>query len=66
MRIFFSIFLLCFIVLLFTLNLMYQNAWVLIAIVSIVIAAILTALYFQQEKLDALEKRLEKLEKTEK
>ena len=65
MRIFFSIFLLCFIVLLFTLNLMYQNAWVLIAIVSIVIAAILTALYFQQEKLDALEKRLEKLEKTE-
>lgn len=65
MRIFFSIFLLCFIVLLFTLNLMYQNAWVLIAIVSIVIAAILTALYFQQEKLDALEKRLEKLEKKE-
>ena len=65
MRIFFSIFLLCFIVLLFTLNLMYQNAWVLIAIVSIVIAAILTALYFQQEKLDALEKRLEKLKKTE-
>ncbi len=65
MRIFFSIFLLCFIVLLFTLNLMYQNAWVLIAIVSIVIAAILTALYFQQEKLEALEKRLEKLEKTE-
>ena len=65
MRIFFSIFLLCFIVLLFTLNLMYQNTWVLIAIVSIVIAAILTALYFQQEKLDALEKRLEKLEKTE-
>ena len=65
MRIFFSIFLLCFIVLLFTLNLMYQNAWVLIAIVSIVIAAILTALYFQQEKLDALEKRLEKLEKAE-
>ena len=65
MRIFFSIFLLCFIVLLFTLNLMHQNAWVLIAIVSIVIAAILTALYFQQEKLDALEKRLEKLKKTE-
>ena len=65
MRIFFSIFLLCFIVLLFTLNIMYQNAWVLIAIVSIVIAAILTALYFQQEKLDALEKRLEKLEKKE-
>ena len=65
MRIFFSIFLLCFIVLLFTLNLMYQNAWVLIAIVSIVIAAILTALYFQQEKLDALEKRLEKLKKAE-
>ena len=65
MRIFFSIFLRCFIVLLFTLNLMYQNAWVLIAIVSIVIAAILTALYFQQEKLDALEKRLEKLEKKE-
>ena len=65
MRILFSIFLLCFIVLLFTLNLMYQNAWVLIAIVSIVIAAILTALYFQQEKLDALEKRLEKLEKAE-
>ena len=65
MRIFFRIFLLCFIVLLFTLNLMYQNAWVLIAIVSIVIAAILTALYFQQEKLEALEKRLEKLEKTE-
>ena len=65
MRIFFSIFLLCFIVLLFTLNLMYQNAWVLIAIVSLVIAAILTALYFQQEKLDALEKRLEKLEKAE-
>ena len=65
MRILFSIFLLCFIVLLFTLNLMYQNAWVLIAIVSIVIAAILTALYFQQEKLDALEKRLEKLKKTE-
>ena len=44
---------------------MHQNAWVLIAIVSIVIAAILTALYFQQEKLDALEKRLEKLEKAE-
>ena len=65
MRIFFSIFLLCFIVLLFTLNLMYQNEWVLIAIVSIVIAAIITALYFQQEKLDALEKRLEKLKKTE-
>ena len=65
MRIFFSIFLLCFIVLLFTLNLMYQNAWVLIAIASAVISAILTALYFQQEKLDALEKRLEQLEKTE-
>lgn len=65
MRIFFSIFLLCFILLLFTLNLMYQNAWVLIAIVSAVIAAILTALYFQQEKLEALEKRLEQLEKTE-
>lgn len=64
MRIFFSIFLLCFILLLFTLNLMYQNAWVLIAIVSAVIAAILTALYFQQEKLEALEKRLEQLEKT--
>ena len=58
-------FLLCFILLLFTLNLMYQNAWVLIAIVSAVIAAILTALYFQQEKLEALEKRLEQLEKTE-
>ncbi len=65
MRIFFSMFLLCFILLLFTLNLMYQNAWVLIAIVSAVIAAILTALYFQQEKLEALEKRLEQLEKTE-
>ena len=65
MRIFFSIFLLCFILLLFTLNLMSQNAWVLIAIVSAVIAAILTALYFQQEKLEALEKRLEQLEKTE-
>ena len=65
MRIFFSIFLLCFILLLFTLNLMYQNAWVLIAIVSVIIAAILTALYFQQEKLEALEKRLEQLEKTE-
>ena len=65
MRMFFSIFLLCFILLLFTLNLMYQNAWVLIAIVSAVIAAILTALYFQQEKLEALEKRLEQLEKTE-
>ena len=65
MRIFFSIFLLCFILLLFTLNLMYQNAWVLIAIVSAIIAAILTALYFQQEKLEALEKRLEQLEKTE-
>lgn len=65
MRMFFSMFLLCFILLLFTLNLMYQNAWVLIAIVSAVIAAILTALYFQQEKLEALEKRLEQLEKTE-
>jgi len=65
MRIFFSIFLLCFILLLFTLNLMHQNAWVLIAIVSAVIAVILTALYFQQEKLEALEKRLEQLEKTE-
>ena len=65
MRIFFSIFLLCFILLLFTLNLMYQNAWVLIAVVSAVIAAMLTALYFQQEKLEALEKRLEQLEKTE-
>ncbi len=65
MRMFLSIFLLCFILLLFTLNLMYQNAWVLIAIVSAVIAAILTALYFQQEKLEALEKRLEQLEKTE-
>ena len=64
MRILFSIFLLCFILLLFTLNLMYQNAWVLIAIVSAIIAAILTALYFQQEKLEALEKRLEQLEKT--
>ena len=58
-------FLLCFILLLFTLNLMYQNAWVLIATVSAIIAAILTALYFQQEKLEALEKRLEQLEKTE-
>ena len=57
MRIFFSIFLLFFILLLFTLNLMYQNPWVLIAIVSAVIAVILTALYFQQEKLEALEKR---------
>ena len=65
MRMFFSMFLLCFILLLFTLNLMYQNAWVLIAIVSAVIAAILTALYSQQEKLEALEKRLEQLEKTE-
>ena len=65
MRIFFSMFLLCFILLLFTLNLMYQNAWVLIATVSAIIAAILTALYFQQEKLEALEKRLEQLEKTE-
>ena len=65
MRMFFSMFLLCFILLLFTLNLMYQNAWVLIAIVSAIIAAILTALYFQQEKLEALEKRLEQLEKTE-
>ena len=65
MRMFFSMFLICFILLLFTLNLMYQNAWVLIAIVSAVIAAILTALYFQQEKLEALEKRLEQLEKTE-
>ena len=65
MRMFFSMFLLCFILLLFTLNLMYQNAWVLIAIVSAVIAAILTALYFQQEKLEALEKRWEQLEKTE-
>ena len=65
MRIFFSLFLLCFILLLFTLNLMYQNAWVLIATVSAIIAAILTALYFQQEKLEALEKRLEQLEKTE-
>ena len=65
MRIFFSMFLLCFILLLFTLNLMSQNAWVLIAIVSAVIAAILTALYFQLEKLEALEKRLEQLEKTE-
>ena len=65
MRIFFSIFLLCLILLLFTLNLMYQNPWVLIAIVSAVIAAILTALYSQQEKLEALEKRLEQLEKTE-
>ena len=64
MRMFFSMFLLCFILLLFTLNLMYQNAWVLIAIVSAIIAAILTALYFQQEKLEALEKRLEQLEKT--
>ena len=65
MRMFFSMFLLCFILLLFTLNLMYQNTWVLIAIISAVIAAILTALYFQQEKLEALEKRLEQLEKTE-
>lgn len=65
MRMFFSMFLLCFILLLFTLYLMYQNPWVLIAIVSAVIAAILTALYFQQEKLEALEKRLEQLEKTE-
>ena len=65
MRIFFSLYLLCFIVLLLVLNLMYQNAWVLIAIVSAVISAILTVLYFQQEKLDALEKRLEQLEKTE-
>ena len=65
MGIFFSMFLLCFILLLFTLNLMYQNTWVLISIVSAVIAAILTVLYFQQEKLEALEKRLEQLEKTE-
>ena len=63
MKVFPGIFVICFLVLMLTLEPILRNAWVLIAVIAAVIAALITALYFQQEKLNALEKRLEELEK---
>ena len=62
MKVFLGIFAICFLVLMLTLEPILRNASVLIAAIAAVIAALLTVLYFQQEKIDALEKRLEQLE----
>ena len=63
MKVFLGIFVICFLVLMLALNAILSNAWLLIATMATVIAALITVLYFQQEKLDALEKRLEQIEK---
>ncbi len=63
MKVFLGIFVICFFALMLTLEPILRNAWVLIAVIAAVIAAVTTVLYFQQEKIDALEKRLEELEK---
>ena len=63
MKVFLGLFVICFLVLMFTLEPILRNAWVLIAVIAAVVAAVITVLYFQQEKIDTLEKRLEELEK---
>ena len=62
MKVFFGIFIICFLVLMLALNAILSNAWLLIAAIAAVIAAFITVLYYQQERLEALEKRLEQLE----
>ena len=61
MKVFLGIFVICFLVLMLALNAILSNAWLLIAAIAAVIAAFITVLYFQQEKIDSLEKRLEQL-----
>ena len=65
MKVFLGIFVICFLFLMLALNAILSNAWVLIAAIAAVVAALITVLYFQQEKIDTLEKRLEQLEKRE-
>ena len=65
MKVFLGIFVICFLVLTLALNAILSNAWLLIAAIAAVIAAFITVLYFQQEKIDSLEKRLEQLENNE-
>ena len=65
MKVFLGIFVICFLVLMLALNAILSNAWLLIAAIAAVIAAFITVLYFQQEKIDSLEKRLEQLENNE-
>ena len=65
MKVFLGMFVLCFLALLLTLEPILRNAWELIAVIAAVLAACITVLYFQQEKIDTLEKRLEQLENKE-
>ena len=65
MKVFLGIFVICFLVLMLALNAILSNAWLLIAAIAAVIAAFITVLYFQQEKIETLEKRLEQLESKE-
>ena len=46
MKVFLGIFAICFLVLMLTLEPILRNAWVLIAAIAAVIAALLTVLYF--------------------
>jgi len=62
MKVFLGIFMICFLVLMLTLEPILRNTWVLIAAIAAVMAAVITVLYFQQERIDTLEKRLEQLE----
>ncbi len=62
MKVFLGIFVICVLVLILALNALLSNAWALIAAVAAVVAALITVLYFQQEKINALEKRMEQLE----
>ena len=63
MKVFLGNFVICFLMLMFTVELLINNIWIGISAGAVVLAAIISVLYFQQEKIDALEKRIEQMEK---
>ena len=69
MKNFLSTFVVCFIgccVLLFFFASLLSNLWVLLTLAALFFAALITLFAHQEERMDALEKRLEQLEKGEK
>ena len=65
MKVFLGNFLLCFFILMLTVELILKNIWIAICVCAVVLAVIISVLYFQENKIETLEKRLEKLENKE-
>jgi len=61
--IFGGLFLLFMILFIFTAGVLFSNIWWIMITVSLILAGLVTALYRQEEKLDALTARIEQLER---